>query len=143
MTGKILLVNPNLMKPIVTPVALDYLGIALKNTGFQVDLLDLSFSADIEDDIKKTFQGNHYILVGITVRNLDDSYYASQDFLLEKTRQIINLIKKYTESPLVLGGAGFSIMPELVLEYCDIDIGIVGEGELALPLLAERLVRNE
>ncbi|MDI6783006.1 MAG: radical SAM protein [bacterium] len=143
MAAKILLVNPNLMKPVVSPVALDYLGIALKNAGFEVELLDLAFSSDVEHDIKRTLSRDTFVLIGVTVRNLDDSYYASQDFILEKTKGIIDLIKKYSDTPLVLGGVGFSIMPELALAYCEVDLGIVGEGELALPMLADRLVKKE
>ncbi|MCX7918818.1 MAG: radical SAM protein [bacterium] len=142
MLNKILLVNPNLMKPVVSPVALDYLGVALKHAGFEVSLLDLSFSKDIESDIRSTVSHDEFILIGVTVRNIDDSYYASQDFILEKTKGIINLIKKYSDTPLVLGGVGFSIMPELTLAYCEVDLGIIGDGELALPMLAERISKE-
>jgi radical SAM superfamily enzyme YgiQ (UPF0313 family) len=143
MPVKVLLVNPNLMKPVVSPVALDYLGISLNNAGIEVELLDLAFSANIEQDIKSTLSRDVFTLIGVTVRNIDDSYYASQDFILEKTKRIINLIKKYSDTPLVLGGVGFSIMPELALAYCGVDLGIVGEGELALPLLADRLDKHQ
>ncbi|MFB3895550.1 MAG: radical SAM protein [bacterium] len=143
MPASVLLVNPNLMKPVVTPVALDYLGIALHTAGIEVNLLDLAFSTHIEQDIKTCLSREAYTLIGITVRNLDDSYYASQDFILEKTKGIIDLIKKYSDTPLVLGGVGFSIMPELTLEYCGVDLGIMGEGELALPILADRLDKNQ
>ena len=45
---KVLLINSNQMKPVVTPIALDYLGHALKRMEYEVDLLDLSFSSDID-----------------------------------------------------------------------------------------------
>ncbi|HPD61672.1 MAG TPA: B12-binding domain-containing radical SAM protein, partial [Thermodesulfobacteriota bacterium] len=60
---------------------------------------------------------------------------ASQDFCLKKTKEIIDLIKLYTNSPLVLGGVGISIAPLSALQYCDVDFGIWGEGEHAFPLL--------
>ena len=34
---KILLINPNQMKPVVTPIALDYLGHTLKEIGYDED----------------------------------------------------------------------------------------------------------
>ena len=37
----VLLINPNRMKPVVSPIALDYLGHALKKAGYGVDVLDL------------------------------------------------------------------------------------------------------
>jgi len=133
---KVLLVNPNQMKPPVTPVALDYLAQALEGKGFGVQVLDLAFSADTEGDIRSALQEIDPILIGITIRNIDDSYLASQDFCLERAKKIIDFIKCHSEAPLVLGGVGFSIAPEATLAYCGVDLGIQGEGEEALPLLA-------
>jgi len=136
---RVLLVNPNQMKPPVTPVALDYLAQSLEEKGFLVQVLDLAFSADAEADIQPALKGSDPLLVGVTVRNLDDSYLASQDFCLERTKGIIDLLKAHSAAPLVLGGVGFSIAPEAALSYCQVDLGIRGEGEQALPLLAKRI----
>jgi radical SAM superfamily enzyme YgiQ (UPF0313 family) len=136
---KVLLVNPNQMKPPVTPVALDYLAQSLEERGFAVEVLDLAFSSDAEADIRSALKGREALLIGVTVRNLDDSYLASQDFCLERIKGVIDLIKAHSPSPLVLGGVGFSISPEAALSYCNVDLGIRGEGEQALPLLAKRL----
>jgi len=136
---RVLLVNPNQMKPPVTPVALDYLAQSLEEKGFLVQVLDLAFSADAEADIQSSLKGGDPLLIGVTVRNLDDSYLASQDFCLERTKGIIDLLKAHSAAPLVLGGVGFSIAPEAVLSYCQVDLGIRGEGEQALPLLAKRI----
>ncbi len=136
----VLLVNPNQMKPPVTPVALDYLAQSLEEKGFAVEVLDLAFSTDAELDIQSALRRMDPILIGVTVRNLDDSYLASQDFCLERTRKIIVLVKSHSEARLVLGGVGFSIAPEAVLDYCQVDWGIRGEGEQALPMLAGQIV---
>jgi radical SAM superfamily enzyme YgiQ (UPF0313 family) len=138
----ILLVNPNQMKPPVTPVALDYLAQSLEENGFEVEVLDLAFSADAELDIKSALRRMDPLLIGVTVRNLDDSYLASQDFCLERTRKIIDRIKSHSGAMLVLGGVGFSIVPEAVLGYCQADWGICGEGEQALPMLAQQIVKK-
>ena len=136
----VLLVNPNQMKPPVTPVALDYLAQALEETGVEVEVLDLAFSNDAESDIQSALRKKDPLLIGVTVRNLDDSYLASQDFCLERTKKIIGLIKSHSEAMVVLGGVGFSIAPEAVLTYCQVDWGIRGEGEQALPTLAQQIV---
>ena len=44
---------------------------------------------------------------------------------------------------MVLGGAGFTVMPRTILEYLDADFGVVGEGEMAFPWVLERLARGE
>jgi radical SAM superfamily enzyme YgiQ (UPF0313 family) len=139
---RVLLINPNQMKPPVTPVALDYLAQSLEKEGFEVEVLDLAFSTDTELDIQAALKRVDPLLIGVTVRNLDDSYLASQDFCLERTRKIIDRIKSHSRAVLVLGGVGFSIAPKAVLNYCQVDWGICGEGELALPMLARQVAKG-
>jgi len=136
---KVLLINPNRMKPVVAPLALDYLSVSLATHGIDTKILDLSFSEDVDEDIKCSLKKEHFDAVGVTIRNIDDSYFASQDFCLEKVKDIIELVKIYTDSPIVLGGVGFSIAPIPALNYCNVDLGIWGEGELAFPLLVKAL----
>nr|HPO10596.1 cobalamin-dependent protein [bacterium] len=102
---KILLVNPNLMKPPVTPVALDYLGQALEQAGFDVELLDLSFADDPVAAIEQSVTDNED-LVAVTVRNTDDCYLASRDFILDKTKVLLAEIRRRTSAPVIVGGAG-------------------------------------
>lgn len=136
---RVLLINPNRMKPATAPLALDYLGEALQRQGFTVDLLDLCFSDETIRDVDGYFNLTQPDLVGVTLRNTDDVYFASQDFCLEKYREIVDYIRERTDTPVVLGGSGFSIAPEAVLDYFGLDLGVWGEGEYALPLLAKTL----
>ena len=138
MSRKILLVNPNLMKPPVAPVALDYLHSRLQEAGFEVRLLDLAFSNEVDKEIEHAMDDG-YLLIGISLRNVDDSYFASQDFCLQRSREIIGKIRKLSSCPIVLGGVGFSIFPIQVMQYCNADFGIYGDGELALCMLAGAL----
>jgi len=140
--GKVLLVNPNRMKPPVSPIALDYLDQILRERGFEVRLLDLAFSTDVVGDIERAL-ADEPVLVAITARNVDDSYFASRDFCLKDTKKIVDLVKKHTDSPVVLGGVGFSIFPLAVARFCDVDFGIRGEGEIPLSLLAARMSKKE
>ena len=139
MPRKILFVNPSLMKPVVTPVAIDYLTQVLEKKGFATEILDLAFAEDSGKELKRYLGRDDYLLIAITIRNIDDSYFASQDFCLERIKVVIDQIRNLTESPLVLGGVGFSLQPESALSYCGVDIGVKGEGEWSLPRLAERL----
>ena len=141
--GKVLLVNPNQMKPPVAPIALDYLAHALRQSRFQVDLLDLCFSTDVARDIKSYFSRNDVLAVAITLRNTDDTYFASSDFCIDRYKTVIDLLKSHTDAPIILGGSGFSVMPEAILEYYGLDLGIWGEGELSLPLLVERIASKQ
>lgn len=138
MSRKILMVNPNLMKPPVAPVGLDYLHSRLHQAGFEVRLLDLGFTNEVDKGIEQAVDDD-YLFIGISLRNVDDSYFASQDFCLQKSQEIINRIKHFSRCPIVLGGVGFSIFPVQVMQYCNADFGICGDGELALCMLAKAL----
>lgn len=139
LAAKVLLVNPNRMKPVVTPVALDYLAQALEQQGIPVDILDLAFAEDPAKAMDELLSKENYLFIAVTVRNIDDSYFASQDFCLKKTRDIIDQIRSRTETPIILGGVGFSVIPELTLAYCRVEMGIKGEGEWSLAQLAKKM----
>ena len=138
-----LVVNTNRMKPAVAPVGLDYLGEALTEKGYIVDLLDLCFSEDYRKAIDDYFGKKSVLAIGITIRNTDDCYLLSQDFFLPEIRDIVKYFKTKTNVPIILGGVGFSIMPEKILEYCELDLGIREDGEEVLPLLLDRITKGK
>ncbi len=138
-----LVVNTNRMKPAIAPVGLDYLGEALTEKGYIVDLLDLCFSEDYRKAIDDYFRKKSVLAIGTTIRNTDDCYLLSQDFFLPEIKEIVEYLKTKTDVPIILGGVGFSIMPEKILEYCELDLGIRGDGEEILPLLLDRITQGK
>jgi len=141
--GKVLLVNTNQMRPPVVPLALDYLACALKKDNFEVDLLDLCFATDWVLEIDHYLATNSVSAIAITLRNTDDCHFGGQEFFIPRFKEITDHLKAKTSVPLILGGAGFSVMPEAILEYCGLDLGIWGEGEYSLPLLLRKLAAGE
>ncbi len=119
----------------VAPIGVAYIATALNNKGHDVRLLDLYF---VENDLLtignflKEFLPD---VIGISIRNIDNLTYNQSIFYLPKIRDIVNFIKSNTSVPVIVGGSGFSIFPEEVLRYLQLDIGIVGEGENAFPVL--------
>jgi radical SAM superfamily enzyme YgiQ (UPF0313 family) len=131
----VLLVNPNLMKPPVTPVGLDHIGQHLRDAGFEVELLDLAFAPSPEEAIDATMR-REWLLVAVSVRNVDDSFAASRDFCLARTKELIDRIRARTDAPVVLGGAGFSLFPREAMTFCEVPYAVRGEGEEPLARLA-------
>ena len=80
---KVLLVNR--MRPVVAPLALGYIAQGLSEEGY--DILDLAFSEDPRAEVDRYFSLNSPTAVGITVRNTDDCYYLSGDFVLEREKR--------------------------------------------------------
>ena len=140
---KVLLVNPNEMKPPVTPIGLDYIASALESAGFEVDLIDLCFASSFKEELDAYFKDYDPLVIGVTVRNTDDCYYLSQDFIVPRIKEIVDYIKRKTPRPIILGGVGFSVMPEPILAYIGAELGIWGDGEGPLPALATRLAAGE
>ena len=143
MTQRVLLVNPNRMKPPVTPIALDYLAHALSMRGIQPDVLDLCLCQDWKAAIDAYFADSVVDAIGITLRNIDDTTFASQEFFLPSFKEVTDYLRLHTSAPVIVGGSGFSIMPQDVLAYCDLDFGIVGDGEESLALLVRKLAAGE
>ncbi len=139
----VLLVNPNLMKPPIAPLGLELVGEALLQAGYDVVWCDLAFAQDWKVALRDALSGAAPMAVAVTVRNLDDAYFASQDFILERTAEIVRHIKSLSGAPIILGGVGFSIAPRQVLEYTGADYGIAGDGEAALPVLLDCLAAKE
>lgn len=142
-SNRILLVNPNEMKPPVAPIGLDYIASALASAGVGVDLIDLCFASSFKESLDAYFKGCDPVAIGVTVRNTDDCYYLSQAFILPRIKEIVDYIKSKTHRPIILGGVGFSVMPEPILAYLGAELGIWGDGEGPLPVLATRLATGE
>ncbi|MCX6383182.1 MAG: radical SAM protein [Actinobacteria bacterium] len=139
--NQVLLINSNLIKPPVAPLGLDYVGSIIIRNGFNVELLDLNFSENIEYDIRKKLTNNSFLAIGLNIRNTDDCYYLSQDFFLPKIRDIVAVIRKYSDSPIILGGGGFSVVPLEIIKYLKADYGIIGDGEITFLRLLDS-IRN-
>jgi len=135
---KVLLANTNRMKPAVAPIGLDYLADSLRAAGHEPSLLDLCFSEDPERDIASVFQFTPEV-IGVSIRNTDDCYFASGEFFLPQCRETVRALRDHSDAPIVLGGVGLSLMPEAALEFCGADFAVAGEGEEAFVQLLAAL----
>jgi lipid biosynthesis B12-binding/radical SAM protein len=79
--------------------------------------------------------------VCLSLRNIDnvDSFSAEDGWYLAAIREMVRCLRAATSAPLIVGGPGFSIMPETILEYIDANYGVVGEGEKVLADLISEL----
>jgi hypothetical protein len=137
------LLNANEMRPPVGPIALDYLAQALEETGCEVRLLDLTWEAEAGAALAAHFRDWQPTLVALTQRNSDDCYLAGRYSCVPHARRVADLVRRYTDAPLVVGGCGYSIFPAAMLQALAADYGVRGEGEEALPRLAQAVERGE
>jgi tryptophan 2-C-methyltransferase len=140
---RVVLVNTNQVRPTIAPIAFDYLHEPLVSAGFDVDLLDLCFSEDYEEAINRYCRFHRVDFWGVTLRNTDDVYFSSQHSFIPTFKRMVEALVRTKRVPVILGGVGFSIMPEKIMESCGADFGIVCEGETAFPELLRRLVSGQ
>jgi len=141
-SNTVLLVNTNRMRPVVAPIGLDYLSGYLREHGYEAEVLDLALADDPFGDIETRLSGPEPFVVGVTVRNSDDCYFASGDFFLPEIKRVTEHIKRLTDAPVVLGGCAFSLMPAATLDYCKCNLGIRGDGEFGFVRLLDALRDN-
>lgn len=135
----ILLINPNRYKyPPVIPVGLEYLAGSLKSSKHDFSVLDLCFSQDAEQDIVFAISANKPEIVAFTIRQVDTVLYHNNEFFLDEIKKYVAICKAYG-CKVVLGGAGFSIMPDEILNFLEADYGISGPGEISLIKLLDAL----
>ena len=101
---KVLLVNPNLMRPPVTPVALDLLADSLARAGFTPVVLDLAWSEDVEGDIERATR-EEFLFAAVSVRNTDDSFFPGTDECLRSHARIVGALKSQGVK-VAAGGVG-------------------------------------
>lgn len=58
------------------------------------------------------------------------------------TKNLVSIIKKETQIPVVLGGHHVSALPEYTLNKTDADFVIIGEGEKSFLMLAQKLKKG-
>ena len=139
---RFLLVSAHKWDPPSPPAALDYVAAELEKVGIMSDVADCSLIS--MQELESLLQGTPYDGVCLTIRNLERTAFSEKlHFPLPSMKTLVQLLKKYCSGPIIVGGNGFSISPERILEYINADYGIHGTGEESLPLLVRYLFENE
>jgi radical SAM superfamily enzyme YgiQ (UPF0313 family) len=81
--------------------------------------------------------------IGFSIRNIDSTMPDSVYYVDEQLSRMILPVKKITAAKIILGGSGFSIFPEELMEMTQADYGIIGEAETAFRQLLEALDKGE
>jgi radical SAM superfamily enzyme YgiQ (UPF0313 family) len=128
---KILLISVNRerMPFPVFPLGLAYIVRALREEGHQIEVMDLCFSQEVSADLGNTLHRFQPDLIGISLRNLDNLTYPISISYLKEVEEVVGICRQSLSSQLVVGGSGYSLAPQELLQHLNVDFGIVGEGE--------------
>ncbi len=135
----LILVNTNLMKPPIGPLDLEYVAGAVREAGIEVRVVDLCLAEDVKSVLLRCRDGGEPEPVGLSFRNVDDYFWLSGEWFVPELVKTIELIRKLTETPLVIGGVGFSIFAEQIVRRTGVEFGIRGDGEQAMVSLLREL----
>jgi radical SAM superfamily enzyme YgiQ (UPF0313 family) len=136
---KIALINTNQIRPPISPVGLEYIAEALNAAGHEVHVLDLCWEADNASAVEAFYRGRDFGLTGLTLRNTDDCAFSGRESFVLGFADMVALVGAQASGIVAIGGAGYSVMPEAVLDACGADLGLWGEGEFAMVQLANRI----
>lgn len=132
---KLLLVSANRERDPypVFPIGLSCLAGPLLQAGHTLSVLDLCFEQDPETAVADALAKQHPDAILISLRNLDNVTWPDSRFYLPGLHTIVEISRAF--GSVIVGGSGFSLMPLEVLAAVGADYGVVGEGEVVLPLL--------
>ena len=133
------LINTNRMEPVIGPIGLDYVAGAAEAAGLEVDVLDLALAGEPQAALRRYLEDRRPDLVGLTLRNADDCFWPSAEWFVPVLAETVRQVRGLTDAPIVVGGVGFSIFADRVMEQTGADFGVRGDGEEAVPALAREL----
>jgi radical SAM superfamily enzyme YgiQ (UPF0313 family) len=141
-SSRVLLVSTNrcASPDVVFPLGLCYLDTALRRAGHITRCIDLNIETQPFEQVLKEFRPD---VVGLSLRNIDDVLIRKRETFLDGVAALCETARKTCGCAVVLGGSGYSIFPELLLDQTGADYGIQGAGERAFVQLVEALACGE
>jgi radical SAM superfamily enzyme YgiQ (UPF0313 family) len=124
----------------VFPLGAAQVEAALRRAGHQVCFIDYNVNLAPVPHLIEEFAPDY---VGISLRNIDDALIQKRETFFDSLIGLVGTVQRHTTAPIVLGGSGFSIFPEELLERSGADYGIQGEGETQFLALIDALNRGQ
>ena len=130
---------PGMPWHIIFSLGLAYIAAAVSKAGYVIDVADFCFGRHPLDELcaqVTRFQPN---VIGLSLRNVDNAAYPLTVDYLALHREVVDALHAASNAPVVLGGSGFSILPEAYMRELDGDWGVAGEGERTFVALLRAL----
>ncbi len=135
---RILLVNTNRERrpyPVI-PIGLACVAQALERAGHEVAVTDLTFARDPRGELARAAARTAPELVGLSIRNLDNSSYALPHSYLPELRALARICRQVCGAPLAIGGPAAGVAGDALLRDLGADYAVTGEGESLAVALA-------
>lgn len=106
-----------------------------------VDVVDMNLTSD--DGLRAYLREANPQIICMSIRNVDGANSLDKRGFLTGYKQIVDTVRSASSSPLIIGGAAFSIFPKLFMQELGADYGLKGEGEANLCELINRLTSGQ
>ncbi len=134
---KVLLLNPPIRewaKPNVFPLGLAYLASVLRESGHEVEVLDINAFRWTRETVERKIKEAEFDLLGIGAIVTVYGY----------VKWLVGISKKHHPGKkVVVGGSVGTSIPHIVLEKTGADIACIGEGEMTIVDMVKALERGE
>jgi len=127
----------------VYPLGMSVIAAALIKAGHEVRQFDMLAQGFAETALREAVTAFAPELVGVSFRNLDNANSCHVMSYVDQMARLVAVVREVSAAPVMIGGSGFSVLPERVLEISGADYGMVGEGERLVVELADTLARKE
>ena len=141
---KLLLISANVtLSPYpIYPLGVSMIAAALTRAGHEVRQADLLLQHGSMEAIGREIEQFRPDLVGISVRNIDNVNFMNEQYYIQNVKNIVDKVREVSDVKVILGGAGFSLIPDLILEETGADYGVVGEGEVLIVEFANNAAKG-
>lgn len=124
----------------VFPLGLAMVDDAMRRAGHTTRWVDRQIDSTPIGEVLEDFRPD---FVGLSLRNIDDVVFRRRETYFGALVDLCHEIRQHSQCPVILGGSGFSIFPDILMELAGADFGIRGEGEEALARLLANLETNQ
>ncbi len=133
---KVLLINISLRPEsptLLPPVGLAYIATAIDNAGYDLEILDIDAYrySDLEVDAL------------ICKRDFDVAAMGCIVTGYKEVKKLARVIKVSKNVPVIAGNSVASSVPELLLKNTEVDIAVIGEGDVTIVEVLKTIENNE
>ncbi|MBT3983215.1 MAG: radical SAM protein [Bacteriovoracaceae bacterium] len=131
-------INTEKLPDPVAPLGLYYIMGSISDE-HDKELWDICFVEDYQKFLIHKIKSFSPDLIAISIRNIQNNDYSNTATNLKFYHKVMKLIKSQTNCQIVLGGSGFSVIPDQLMNELKPSYGIVREGEFAFPQLVDAI----
>src|SRR5215472_7522062 len=105
----------------VLPLGLSCINAALVGAGHQTECMDVNIdSLDSVGHVINEFCPDY---IGVSLRNIDDVLIKKRETPFSEAIALCDFLRQKSKAPIIIGGAGYSIFPERLLELTGASYG--------------------